>query len=277
MRRDRIGWLAISLPALLVGIFEFLRHRWLEHALPGPWGNVIGALLVAAGVFGFIQYFTRAVRETEQALGRSRAEAAVLAERHRIGREMHDGVAQVLFHLRVQLQETERLVARGDLEGARAGLTTVQHHVGAAYDQVRAAISDLKQQAGAEDAAEALQRAAGRAAQDLGLSVSLDVAQLPPLNPTAQQHLAAIVLEAMSNARRHGGATTVKITASRTGLTISDNGSGFDTRRPRTDGFGLMIMEERAHIMGAQLRIESHPGTGTQVGLIWRSPGGIEA
>ncbi len=269
MSRTRIQWIAIGFPTLLLGVFEVVRHHWLEPQLLGFWGNATAALLVAAAVYGFVRYLIGVVARAEQDLGRARAEAAVLAERERIGREMHDGVAQALFHLRVQLEEVHEHAAQGALPTVRQEIGSMQSQVSAAYDQVRAVIANLKQEAESEDAAEALRRGASRVAQSLGLDLKLDLSELPPFDGQGQQHLLAIVSEAMTNARRHGGATRVGLMTTPRRLVIADNGRGFDPRRPGSDGFGLTIMAERAHLLGGELQVESEPGKGARVILGW--------
>lgn len=269
MNRTQIQWFAIGVPAVMLGTFEFFRHRWLEHSLPGLWGNVLGAAIVAVGVYGFMRYFAVVITSAEQELGRARAESAVLAERHRIGRDMHDSVAQSLFHLRVRLQEVDRLTVQGDVGAARQEIARLEGQVAQAYEQVRTVIADLKQRSGHEDTREALRRAAERAAEEIGLQLSLRIDSVPPLDAQAHQHLQMILTEAMTNARRHGGATAANVSAKNGELRVEDNGSGFDPRRIPADRFGLMIMEERARMLGASLRVESEPGQGAVVILTW--------
>ena len=269
MSRNRIQWTAIGFPTLLLGVFEVVRHQWLEPQLFGFWGNATAALLVAAAVYGFVRYLIGVVARVERDLGHARAEAAVLAERQRIGREMHDGVAQALFHLRVQLQEADEHAAQGALSRVRQEIGSMQSQVSAAYDQVRAAIANLKQEAESEETAEALRRGASRVARGLGLELTLDLSGLPRLDGQGRQHLLAIVSEALTNARRHGSATRVTLTTTPRALVIADNGRGFDPRMPGNDGFGLMIMAERAHLLGGELQVESEPGKGASVTLGW--------
>jgi hypothetical protein len=57
-----IQWLAIGFPALLVGLFEFFRHAWLEPAMSGFWGNLISAFIVGITIYSFMQYFVRCGR-----------------------------------------------------------------------------------------------------------------------------------------------------------------------------------------------------------------------
>ena len=97
-----------------------------------------------------------------------------------------------------------------------------------------------------------------------------------------REHLAAILSEALTNARRHGKATAVQVTADTQGLVIADNGTGFDPARAgaalgdgagaggRSAGFGLMILAERAQMLGAALTVDSAPGRGARLTLTWR-------
>jgi signal transduction histidine kinase len=236
--------------------------------MPHVWGDVASALLVACVVFGFVHYFTSQASRTERQLGRARAEAAVLAERQRIAREMHDGVAQALFLVRVRLDDLERDLARGDAVEARARVTGLRTQVRVADQQVRAAIADLKSESGAEDPTEALGRDATRVATSLGLDLSLALDDLPPLDARGRQHLIAIVSEAISNAARHGGATRITIAAARDRLVVSDNGRGFDLPRPGT-GWGLTIMSERAALIGGRLEVRSAEGHGATLTVSW--------
>jgi len=269
--RRQLLWLAIGTPAILVGAFEFSRHRWLDHQLHGFWGNALVSVLVAAGVAIFSRYFFWMVTRAEEALGRVRAEAAVLAERHRIGREMHDGVAQALFHVRIRLQEAGRRADQGDLEPVKQELIRLEQTVGDAYEQVRQVIADLKQQVAVEDQREAILRDAERTAKELGLTVEIDLTEVPSLQGQSLKHLLAILSEAMNNAHRHGQATGVLIRSDADRLVITDNGKGFDPRQmPERQGFGLMIMAERSRMFGAELTVDSSVGKGTRVVITWK-------
>ncbi len=267
MIHTHVQWLAVLLPALLVGLFEFLRHHWLVTFLSGLWGNVVAAALVAGVVLTFVRYFIGLVSRAERELGRARAEAAVLAERQRIGRDMHDSVAQALFLLRVKLEELDEDIAAGARDAARARVAVLEAQVGRTDDQVRAVIADLKRESAAEDPHEALRRHAGRVASELGLELSLALDDLPRLDAQGRQHLAAIVSEAMANAARHGGATRVSVTGDRHRVVIADNGQGFTEKPEPGDGFGLVIMAERAQLIGGTLDVESEEGQGARLTL----------
>lgn len=262
----RMKWMAILLPAALIGLFELLRHGLLEERIPGHGhvGTFLGALLVAAATSVFIRYFVRQVARAERDLGRMQAQAAVMAERQRIGREMHDSVAQSLFYLRVRLLELQ------GQPGAPGDLTTLEQQVSETYEQVRAVIADLRSQPEVAGTAEALRRTASRAARELGLDLQLNLGWLPDWESAEQNHLLSIVTEAISNARRHGEARRVTITADRRRLLIADDGQGFDPAAVGDEaGFGLMIMAERARMLGGVLLIHSAPGEGAQITLAW--------
>jgi len=146
---------------------------------------VLAAVVVGLAVFGFVRYSTRVAAEAERAVGRARAEAAVLAERQRIGREMHDGVAQALFLLRVRVDEAEERLAGGDVDAVRGQLAAVRTQVAAAHAEVRAAIADLRRASAVEDMVEALRREAAPVAAALGVELQMAVDDLPRLDARA--------------------------------------------------------------------------------------------
>jgi signal transduction histidine kinase len=100
-----------------------------------------------------------------------------------------------------------------------------------------------------------------------------------PLPPDVADHLLRMGQEALTNALRHAQASEVGVELSFAGeelrLCVSDDGRGFARESPpRKGGFGLRGMQERAGLIGAQLTVESQPGSGTRVELTWRFPPG---
>lgn len=271
----RIRWLAVVLPTLAIGLFEFLRHGWLASVLPvwlgfGWFGNVAGALVVGISIYGFVRVFSHMIESSALQATRAREEAAVLAERQRIAREMHDGVAQALFYMTVKLREVDSLLPQDGVQPARKELQDARTNLEQTYLQVREVVSDLKRQAELEDFSEALRRTAAVAAQRFGLRVEcrIDAGLEPAANH--KQHLLAIVQEALSNARRHGNATDSLLRAHRVDrqliVEVADEGSGFDTEAALDNGsHGLTIMSERAKMVGGELSVDSRPGHGARV------------
>jgi signal transduction histidine kinase len=89
--------------------------------------------------------------------------------------------------------------------------------------------------------------------------------------PEMREDLARIVREAVSNAARHGEATTVTVALSNTDgirVSVTDDGKGFDPDAPRRRGFGLTRMRERAEMRGATVVVDSRPGEGTKVEVL---------
>jgi signal transduction histidine kinase len=278
----RIRWLAVLLPTLSVGLFEFLRHEWLASVLPawlgtGWAGNVVGALVVAAVVYVFVDFFTKALQESALEVTRAREEAAVAVERQRIARETHDDIAQALFYLTAKLREAEDLVAAGKDEEARGELWTARKETKAAHHRVREVVADLREQAELEDFDEAVRRTTTEVAEQLGVRVTCEVVGQAVLPVATRQHALAIVQEALVNAHRHGhtrrAAVRLKTVGKDTTIEVSDDGIGFEPEAVlHGDGrYGLTIMEERAQMAGGRLDLDSAPGNGTRVTV--RLPG----
>ena len=273
----RLRWLAVLLPTLAIGLFEFLRHKWLAALLPGwlgfGWyGNVGGALVVAGTVYVFVRVFSRAIETSAAQAARARDEAVVLAERQRIAREMHDGVAQALFYLTVKLREVDGLLPENGGGPARAELLEAESSLRQTYAQVREVVADLKRQDELESLSEAIRRASDQASGRMGLRVECQIEDHLHLEARHKHNVVAIVHEALSNARRHGNAGRAALRARNTGtqmiLEIADDGTGFDPEAVHAGGgHGLTIMAERARMVGGEFSIDSAPGRGARVML----------
>ena len=195
-------------------------------------------------------------------LARRSRRAAVLAERGRMARDLHDGLAQELAFI---VSQSRRLAARRD--PAHESLATISQAAERALDESRTLIGDLS---GREDrpvdvvVAEAAEELAHRT----GASVHVAAANGVVLPPATRDALVRIVREGVTNAVRHAHASeiTVELTGdSGIRLTIADDGIGFDPASASAGGFGLKSMRERARAAGGDLRCFSRPGAGTQI------------
>jgi signal transduction histidine kinase len=211
-------------------------------------------------VVGWLALLVGGIRDFDWA-HRRHAEDAVLGERRRLARELHDGLAQELAFITT---ESRRL----------AGHPGAEHLAQAAeraLEESRAAIAALTRPAD-----EPLERTIADAAQSVGARAGLDVtvAVRPGLDVPAEvrQALLRILREAMGNAARHARATTVRVSLdgpSPLVLAVADDGHGFDPTAPRRpDSLGLQSMHERAFNLGGHLSIESLPGQGTTVAMV---------
>jgi signal transduction histidine kinase len=186
--------------------------------------------------------------------------AAVAEDRRRMARDLHDGLAQELAYISrnvnlVAGEANEDLVAR-----LRPALERAQLELRWAIN----ALAPLRHQAVEVALAEAVSEIAERARIELKLDIVPGV-QLPPMRAEA---LVRIACEAVTNAARHSGASSVTLRLERDGslvrLRVADSGCGFDASVPGS-GFGLIAMRERARSVGGEVRICSVPGRGSEV------------
>ncbi|MFP5227760.1 MAG: two-component regulator propeller domain-containing protein [Acidobacteriota bacterium] len=201
---------------------------------------------------------------------------AVLGERTRIAREIHDTLAQGFVAVSVHLELVAQLM-RSSADAAREQLERAQALVRSSLDDARTSIWELRSQAGErEDLAARILKMAeevtGRA--HARARVQMHVTGMNhPLDEDVERELIRIAREAVTNAVRHGDpeniAVRLEFEGSMFGMEIRDDGRGFAGTPP--DGssghFGVTGMRERAQAIGATLAMESHPGQGTAVRL----------
>jgi signal transduction histidine kinase len=192
------------------------------------------------------------------------AEAAILEERRRIARELHDGIAQELAYVVTQAQ---RAIGRRDPREILDGLSIVAQR---ALDDSRRAIVALSGPLN-QPLAAALEQTAEEITQRTGIPINLDIAEGVEVDPATREALIRIVREAAVNAARHGRARQITVRLARDAemrLEIADDGVGFDAAIPTRDSFGLVGMKERAQALGGEFRISSQPGDGTRVEVV---------
>ena len=192
----------------------------------------------------------------------SATESAVLEERRRIARELHDGAAQELAYLVRRL----RGIAADDA-------AVFAPLVGAAergLDESRRAIAALSRPVDEQldtSLAEAVEQVAART----GVRLALDLAAEVRVAPDVREGLIRIACEAVNNAANHSGASVVRVElvdGDPLQLRVRDEGAGFDpgaVQRGTAGGFGLSSMRQRAEQLGARLVVESALGRGTVV------------
>jgi signal transduction histidine kinase len=202
-------------------------------------------------------------------------DGAVLEERMRLARELHDGLAQVLGYINMQTHAIDKLLESGETPAARAELARLDGVARDVYRDVREEILGLRVSLPRQGLVPALRRYLAEyepmTATSLHLEVREDVESLE-LPPSTEIQLVRIVQEALSNIRKHAGAASasVRLSPDGEGLTVevSDDGRGFDPLRSEPTGwprFGLRTMGERAEAIGGRLELSSHPGQGTRV------------
>ncbi len=199
------------------------------------------------------------LRSTQRAL----AESAVLDERRRVARDVHDGIAQDLAFI---IQHGRRLAQR---EGAPKGVGLLVTAAENALDESRHAIAALARPPD-QTFATALERAAAEAASREGAELEVRIPFDIEVPDATGEALLRVVREAVTNAARHGRARHVVVElATHEGLSllIRDDGQGFDVvaGEQKAGRRGLAGMRERVNALGGDLRISSSPGQGSEV------------
>jgi signal transduction histidine kinase len=190
------------------------------------------------------------------------ATSAVLEDRRRVARDLHDGVAQELAFIASQMHW---LAKHGQ---DRETMDQISEAVQRALDESRGAISALSRPLD-EPLHLALAHTAEEVAGRVGARLELDLDEAVAVPSPWEEALPRIVREAVANAVRHGRARTVSVYLRNNDgvrLRITDDGVGFDVTQPRSDAsFGLTSMKERAEALGGEFKLSSEPGKGTSV------------
>ncbi len=211
---------------------------------------------------------------------------AALEERARLGRDLHDGIGQVLGYINVQTQAARTLFAQGKNAAGDALLARLVGLAQQGHAEVREFILGMRRDDDEQasrppslDFLAALRQYVAQCEHWYGQPVILD---LPPvwdaawLSQTAEIHLLRLVQEALTNALRHAQAGQVQVCLAQQDseliLTVMDNGIGFEADREsgiedKAGHFGLAIMRERAVQVGGQIEIASSSGQGTRIVL----------
>ena len=208
----------------------------------------------------------------------SKAEAlAVLQERERVSREVHDGLAQTLGYLNVQMGILGRLLTSGETVRAQAEVDQMALVTRDAYQDLRQAIVDLRMPLSSTPGLRrTLREYAEKFSRQTGIPCHFEGHRGPPavLSPTAEVQLVRIVQEAMSNVKKHAPGSeswlSIEVRNQEALVVIKDNGPGFDLDSTVVRGrqYGLQTMKERVESVGGSLRIDSKPGVGTVLEVI---------
>jgi len=220
-------------------------------------------------------------------------EMAVLEERSRLARELHDAVTQTLFSASL-VAEALPTTWENDPQEGRELLQELRSLSRGALAEMRTLLLELRPAALVETRLEDLLRQLGEAASGReGIPISVQVEGMAELPPDVQIAFYRITQEALNNVVKHARAhqasvrlcyhckdqpatshTTEAKQPQETGLSvllsISDDGRGFDPTQITHDRLGLGIMQERAQAIGATLTVESQPGHGTRVNVLWK-------
>jgi signal transduction histidine kinase len=250
-----------------------------------PWWTlrhtaVMVFMLFTAGCVGLVWATTAAKRKRQQY-------QAVLSERNRVARELHDTLEQGLAGIALQLEAVS-----GSLDvspdGARQSLDVARQMLRYSIEEARRSVMDLRSQAlERSDLAGALTNLACHMTTGTSTTASVHVSGEPQRLDVAQEHhLLRIGLEGLANALKHANPSRIDIElrfrGNETDLVVRDDGCGMGPNGlGAPDGhFGLQGVRERVDKLGGRLRIESTPGAGTQLMVtvpVRRAPAGARS
>ncbi len=198
---------------------------------------------------------------------------AILEERNRLARDIHDNLAQGFAAILMQLQGAQR-EACTMTPAAASSIETAVALARAHLTEARRSVGALRPNVGSgEDIATALKRLADIGQRTSSVPIDVVVDELPRLGNGVEREIIGIAQEALTNAVRHSRARRITIRASSVQsvglrLSVADDGRGI-ARERSSGGFGMTSMQERAERIGASLTIVTAPRNGTEVVLAW--------
>ncbi len=201
--------------------------------------------------------------------------SAVLGERSRIAREIHDTLAQGYVGISVQLEVLAELLRMNKADAAARQLDATRGIVREGLDEARQSIWALRSQDSGENTLPVRMRRIVEAAGKNGFASSFSLfGAYRPLPPGTEQEILRVAQEAIHNVNKHAGAKQLTVQleygSAKMALEVRDDGRGFEvnTETESTPGhYGLTGMRERAAAIGGSLAVSSEPGGGTTVRL----------
>lgn len=269
--------LVAPLDRLLHGIRRF-RAGELDAQVPVSFNDEIGYLIESFNQLTREQ--TAMTRGLEDRVADRVAEVAdmtvrstKLEERARLSADLHDAIAQTLASASLHanaLPAQLRDVAGANVEAAERVARLNRH----ALNEIRLLLTELRDESEQFSFTQKLNGLMNNFSQLHGLTIACDLADTGPLPPEVFAIFYRVAQECLNNVVKHSGVRDVELSFDSVGdramLMVSDQGRGFDTSSvDRRERLGLSIMRDRAQTIGATLEIESAPGQGCRVTMIW--------
>jgi signal transduction histidine kinase len=210
----------------------------------------------------FTEVFARSMREQEHQI-------SVLAERQRLARDLHDAVSQSLYAAHLHAEAATRLLRANELAGVDENLELLRDAARRALADMRLLIFELRPSSLPDEGlVEALRSRLEAVERRSGIRTSFEADADLDLSTAQEEALFGIATEALNNSLKHAGADTIvcslKSDSRYVVLQVSDDGQGFELDGAG-GGFGLEGMRERAADIGAELIVNSAPGSGTDL------------
>jgi len=296
-----VGWVAqTGEPILANDVSEDPRYRTVEAlrdtkselAVPVKMGNnVIGVLDIEStdvDAFGEADLYTAQTLADQLAVAIDNArlydetrQMAVMEERNRMAREIHDTLAQGFSGIILQLEAAEQALG-SDLPALQRHLNQARNLARKSLAEARRSVWNLRPQALEQrPLADAIKEEVDRFSQSTGVNVKFNIlGDRRDLPPELEAGILRIFQESMANVRKHAKATEVEVNLTfneaAAELAVRDNGVGFkpkvsgdvDRGKKKRDTFGLISMRERARGLGGTFEVQSQSGKGTLVKIV---------
>jgi signal transduction histidine kinase/ligand-binding sensor domain-containing protein len=240
---------------------------------------VLGAAMAGLVVLLLRMRLVRAEREFR----------AVLGERNRIAREIHDTLAQGYVGISVQLELLSELLKQNKPAAAVKHLDKTRDFVRAGLADARQSIWSLRSQDAGEITLPVQIRRMVEQADGHGMEASFSIYGAYRAMPlVTEREILRVAQEAIHNVKKHAGAQNLTVlleyTPAEVALEVRDNGRGFDASHGSSNGkspepgghYGLTGMRERAAVIGGELEVVSVPGVGTTIRLRTPTPKGVK-
>ena len=271
-------WLMVVIPPVTVVVSHTLLGSLRGHPIDMHAESLLLALPILVLAYIFAETMFRVFgRLQAEALAREQdilTMNAVMQERERLSRELHDGVAQLVAHLLLRLDTIKELVGADRQREAEAELERLRGVADEIYEDIGESITGLRTNVAERGLIRTLRDYVDQFEERHQIPVSLradgSADQLPPL--TAFQ-LFRLIQEALTNVRKHAAAQEATVTLTSNGpdqlrVVVADDGQGF-TPGSQSSGkarpLGLTSMRERVDALGGTFQVNSQPGSGTKV------------
>jgi signal transduction histidine kinase len=250
-------WVPLVVRGRIIGILS------TANCVPGAFGDRQATLALAIARQAAVAIENARLHERVR-------HAAVLEERQRLARELHDSVTQALYGMALYAEAATRALAHGETEPAAANLRDIRETSQEALSEMRLLLFELRPPLLEEQGLAAALRTRLQAVEArAGLEVEFDCRGEERLSADVEQELCRIAQETLNNVLKHAHARHVAVrldvSMDPAILEIADDGVPFEPALNGGAGYGLRGMRERAEQLGRTLHFESSPGTGTRV------------
>ncbi|SFI98000.1 two-component system, NarL family, sensor histidine kinase LiaS [Paenibacillus sp. UNC496MF] len=196
---------------------------------------------------------------------------AVIEERQRLARELHDAVSQQLFAISMTATAVSRTLEK-DWERAKRQVQLIEEMASVAQSEMRALLLHLRPvHLDGKHLSQALHGLVDELKQKVPMAITLEADVAVKLGAEAEDHLFRIAQEALSNSLRHSKADQLNIYLQQAGayvrLTVQDNGVGFHAEEKKQTSYGLLTMEERVNELGGSMKLITSPGNGVVIDI----------